>query len=135
MELLRDPEALSALIERNCPPELIRSDFDAREWLSDPANFALVEGNDLSMWEAGEWPGPLTVHVMFASRGKRALEAAREMLGIAFGYGATAVRAGIPSGRHDVLMFARLLGFSQTGSEERWFGPATLVELSPSVKY
>jgi hypothetical protein len=108
--LTRDPSGLLRLMLQNMREDAEPLITHAEEWLADPRNFALVEGDDLSLFMAeGEWPGPLHAHVFFASRGKQALEIARRMLGQAFGYGATEIIA--QTDFRDAAMFARLLGF------------------------
>lgn len=119
MRLVRDPDELSALMAKNCPPELL-CDFDAETWLADPGNFALRDGNDLGLAEAGpEWPGPLTIHTFYTSRGKAAMVVARAMIALCFAYGATEVRGEIQVTRRHVIAFARLLGFRPCGTTER----------------
>jgi hypothetical protein len=109
LKLIRDPAELESLVKANAPAFIIGKQSPA-EWLSAPANFALRENNDLGMFEAhGEWPGPLSVHAIFESRGKQALETARKMLEHAFGYGATSIHAEPETPA--ATMFARLLGF------------------------
>jgi hypothetical protein len=98
-----DPAALASLMERNCPPELL-CDFDAETWLADPGNFALRDGDDLGLGEAGpEWPGPLTVHLFCVSRGRQAVETGRKMLDQAIAYGATSIRAEIQADRRHAV--------------------------------
>lgn len=89
---------------------------DAKEWLSDPRHFAMVEGDDLGLFEAGdEWPGPLCAHVLFKSRGKQALKVARAMLEQAFAFGATHILGETPVRFPHAILFARLLGFVPYG--------------------
>lgn len=131
MEQLRDPDELARLIAANAPSGITADDFDAAEWLADPANFALVEGDDLGMFEAGdEWPGPLTAHVIFASRGKRALDTARAMLTGAFTFGATEIVGETPVRLPHALIFSRLLGFVPYGEAERPMGRVVLSALN-----
>jgi hypothetical protein len=116
---VRDPAELSELMQRNCPPELL-CDFDPEAWLADPSNFALREGDDLGLAEAGpEWPGPLTIHTFYTSRGKEAMKVARDMIALCFAYGATEVRGEIQVTRRHVIAFARLLGFRPVEEIER----------------
>lgn len=116
--LLRDPAELARLIAQNAREGAIPVS-DASEWLANPRNFALVDGDDLSLFEAkGEWPGPLEGHIFFASRGKEALAKAKAMLAHAFSYGATCIEGRTPHQFRDALMFARLLGFKVCGRDE-----------------
>lgn len=104
---------------------------DAEQWLSRPANFALVDGDDLSMFEAqGAWPGPLVGHIFFASRGKQALATARKMLARAFAFGATEILGETPAEYRDALLFIRLLGFRPYAKIEAEYGPAILSRLN-----
>ena len=127
MRLCRNPDELDALIRANAPPELVADDFSAAEWLAYPAHFALVDETDLSMFEAqGEWPGDLNAHLFFATRGKQALETARAMLALAFGFGATRVIGAAPTHRRHVLLFVCRLGFVAYGRQ----GGDTLLALT-----
>lgn len=119
MHLIRDPAELAAIMATNCPPELL-CDFDAAEWLADPANFALRDGDDLGLAEAeGDWPGPLTVYLFCTSRGKEAVEAGRAMIEQCFAFGATRLIAEIQVGRRHAILFSRKLGFRHIGEFER----------------
>lgn len=116
---VKDPAELADLMEKNCPPELL-CDFDAETWLADPANFALRDGDDLGLAEAGsEWPGPLTIHTFYTSRGKQAMTVARTMIEHCIAYGATELRGEIQVTRRHVITFARLLGFRPVEEIER----------------
>lgn len=111
MELLRNPDELARLIALNAPAGFMDGN-DAGEWLADPRHFALADGDDLGLFEAGdEWPGPLCAHVLFHSRGARALKVARTMLEQAFRFGATRILGETPERFHHAILFARLLGF------------------------
>lgn len=129
--MVTDPVRLAALIVANAPANILGPDFDPAEWLADPANFALVDGDDLGMFEAGdEWPGPLTAHVLFASRGKQALTTARAMLDQAFAFGATSILGETPASLSHALLFARMLGFVPYGEAERPMGRVILSALN-----
>jgi hypothetical protein len=130
LRLVRDPEELRRLIRANAPAHIIGDDFDPTEWLAKPANFALVEGDDLGMFEAPEsWPGPLEAHVMFASRGEKALTRAKKMLEQAFAYGATRILGETPETLPHALAFAHKLGFKDCGRAERPMGWVVLSSL------
>lgn len=97
-------------------------------WLADPRHFALVDGDDLGLFEAGdEWPGPLCAHVLFKSRGRSAIATARAMLNQAFAFGATRILGETPIGSPHALLFAKLLGFRPYGEAD---GPGGRVTLS-----
>ena len=133
MRFLRSPRTLERLIRENAPAFIIADDFDAAEWLSNPANFTLVDGNDLGMFEAtGEWPGPLMAHVLFRSRGKQALETARAMLDQAFAFGATEIVGETPVTLPHALLFARRLGFVPYGEADRFMGRVILSKYANS---
>lgn len=118
MNLLRDPADLARLIDLNAPAGFLDG-IDAAEWLSDPRHFALAQGDDLALFEvADEWPGPLCAHVLFASRGKAALETARTMLDQAFAFGATRIVGEVPAHFRHSLLFVRWLGFAPYGEAE-----------------
>lgn len=129
MNLLSEPDELARLISANAPAYIIGDDFDPAQWLADPANFALVDGDDLGMFEASEWPGPLTAHVLFASRGQQALETAQTMLSQAFAYGATEILGETPVSLPHALAFAEKLGFVPYGEEDRLMGRVILSRL------
>lgn len=131
MHLLTDPAELAALLKANARDDWRPDAGDAAQWLAQPRNFALADGGDLGMFTArGEWPGPLEGHVFFASRGRRALEVARTMLGRAFDYGATEILGETPARYRDAVIFARLLGFERVGEAERPYGMAVLSRLT-----
>jgi hypothetical protein len=130
LHLLSDPGRFHALIAANARDEWKPSIADAAQWLSDPRHFALVEGNDLAMFEAeGEWPGELAGHMFFASRGRDALKVAKAMLGQAFAYGATAITGETPERYPEALWFIRQLGFRPVGEKETPNGKAILSRL------
>jgi hypothetical protein len=134
MHLLRDPDELSRLIERNGPPGFMAG-IDPSEWLVDPRHFAIVEGDDLGLFEAGdEWPGPLCAHVLFKSRGRQVIDTARAMLDQAFSFGATRILGETPERYRHALMFARLLGFAPYGVATRDGKRIILSELKTNPK-
>jgi hypothetical protein len=136
MKYLDQPSELVRLLNANGRDEWKPGLEDAAKWLADPAHFALVEGDDLGMFmAAGEWPGPLHAHVFFASRGKKALEVARRMLGEAFSHGATEILGETPTKYRDALMFARLLGFRPYDEIDRPYGKAVLSRLNKHNYY
>lgn len=129
MELLHNSDELARLIAANAPPGFMAG-LDPAEWLADRRHFALVDGDDLGLFEAGdEWPGPLCAHVLFASRGKHALETARAMLEHAFAFGATRILGETPPHRRDALLFIRMLGFRPYGEAIGHGGPVILSAL------
>lgn len=92
-------------------PEELRGPFDAKRWLSNPGNIALRIADDLMLFDdTGD--GIYLAHVYFASRGKRALERARAMLGEMMGtYGARQIVGETPVTLPHALWFARACGF------------------------
>lgn len=122
MKRLTDPKELHRLIQQNARDEWKPSLEDCERWLAGD-NYALVEGDDLGMFSG---QGSVEAHVMFASRGKQALETARKMLRHAFDNGATEILGATPAKYRDALMFARLLGFVPYGQEERRDGTVIL---------
>lgn len=118
MELLRNPNELARLVAKNAPPGFMDG-LDAADWIADPSHFALRDGDDLALFEAGdEWPGPLCAHVLFASRGRQALDVARAMLAQAFAFGATRILGETPVKYRHALLFVRRLGFVPYGEAE-----------------
>jgi hypothetical protein len=131
LQRLVDPARLAELLNANARDEWKPGIEDAARWLADPAHFALVDGNDVGMFEAtGEWPGPLKAHVFFASRGKQALDTARAMLEIAFGYGATEIIGETPERYPGAVLFALKLGFDRVGEERTEHGTYILTRLA-----
>lgn len=130
MKRLADPDELQRLVSMNAPPGLVGDDFDAAAWLANPANFALANGDDLGMFEAEEWPGPLSAHVIFASRGEQALATAHAMLAHAFGYGATHILGETPLELPHAIGFAAKLGFEPYGEDDRPMGRVSLSKLT-----
>lgn len=61
-------------------PELNPDDFDWAGWLDYKANYMYVDGDDVGL-ATHEYPGLYTVHWFFTnSRGRKALDLAKEML-------------------------------------------------------
>ena len=116
IQLVRDPQELLRLVLANKREDVSPCFTDVEQWLADPRNFALSEGDDLGLATAGDnWPGPLAIHVFYKSRGKKALEVARRMIGQCFDYGATEIN--VKTAFRDVALFARWLGFKETHRE------------------
>lgn len=130
MNLCRDVDAIASLLAANAsedaPPIT-----DIAAWLDNPGNFALVEGNDLALFEAKSgWPGPLEAHVFFASRGKAAITIAKRMLAQAFDFGATEILGETPVALPHAVLFAKLLGFQKTGERETKNGPVIVSRIA-----
>jgi hypothetical protein len=130
--MLTDPIELQRLVDLNAPEGLVGDDFDAADWLANPANFALSDGDDLGMFEAGtEWPGPVSAHVIFASRGQQAIDTAQRMLAQVFAFGATEVLGETPLKLPQAMGFAAKLGFEPYGEDDRPMGRVSLSRLTP----
>lgn len=118
------------MIRQNAPALILGNGGSTADWLAKPNTFALRDGDDLGLFEAGDtWPGPLTAHVIFASRGKHALRTARAMLEQAFDYGATEILGETPVALPHAVLFSRLLGFRPYGEADRPMGKVILSRL------
>lgn len=133
LRLCKHPDELGRLIAANAPPSIIAADFDPAAWLAEPGNFALIDGDNLGMFEAEHWPGPLNAHVLFASRGKQAFDTARAMLAQAFAFGATEILGETPVGLKAALGFSRRLGFVPYGEADRSMGRVVLSRLDANL--
>lgn len=83
-----------------------------RDWVADPDNIAVVEGDDFTLFE-GIGEGHYEIHVVYnSSRGRAAIDRVTEALDQVFHkHRASVVFGLIPRGRKDVEMLARWTGF------------------------
>lgn len=135
-QIIHKPEELATLLDANAPrtqADLCRVSsamFNPREWINGHGNIALKQGMDLAMFEY-MGPGAYLGHIWFGSRGRHALEVARDMLETMFDkYDARLIRGEIPLWRKDVAWFMRLLGFEQERLEIRPQGAVMVARLT-----
>lgn len=122
---------LEGLIEAAAPPELVGTGMTAAEWLAEPRNIALRNGDDLGMFEHfGD--GVYDSHCFCVSRGKDALASTRAALREMFDrYGAASIYTETPMDVPDpltakrTLLFARRVGFRPVRETERPIGRVT----------
>ncbi len=85
-----DPELLKKAFSR-CPA-YVTEGFDVQAWLNNPRNVMLTDEEDVGL-ATFEYPGVYTVHWFYERRGRKAIDLAREMIGVMFNeYGANAIR-------------------------------------------
>lgn len=90
-------------------------DTDFSEFLSNPMNVALIEGEGgaLFVWRG---PGIYEVHVFFEQRGREVLKLSHAMLAIMRERGARMFWAAVPVESRKVIMFTRLMGWKSHGT-------------------
>jgi len=87
------------------------SDIDFDAWLKDGNNVMLVSGEDVGC-ATYEYPGVYTVHWFYKSRGRAALNLAREMLHEMFtNYGMETARGLTPETIPQAIRLAKYMGF------------------------
>jgi len=76
-----DPSVMRGAFELS--PEKMPADFNYAEWLEDRRNIMLTEGDNVGL-ATHEYPGVYTVHWFFTTRGRGAINLARDMLNEVF---------------------------------------------------
>jgi hypothetical protein len=61
----------------------VNQDFNWEEWLDNDSNYMLTSDDDVGL-ATYEYPGVYTVHWFYISRGRKAINLAREMIGWMF---------------------------------------------------
>lgn len=102
--------------------------IDPANWLADPRNIILVEGENcaLFLWR---WIGIYEGHVIFTKRGKLALDLAHLFLDVMFKSGAAMILAVVSRERRKASWFVRRLGFQFRGEIETFEGPSEMYQL------
>lgn len=118
---LIDPVELAAAIEAHAA-DLMRDDFDATQWFSDPNHIVLTDGHNFGLFEAQEEPGVFVGHTVFSSRGREAIEVGRAMVRALGLYGARTIKGQTPVDRRAARWFTRQLGFRSDGFESTPYG-------------
>lgn len=90
------------------------SEIDPLHWLVEPRNIILWDGENAAffLWR---WVGIYEGHILFRTRGAKALSLASEMLAAMFGAGAGMILAVVNYRLPHAAWFLRKLGFSSRG--------------------
>lgn len=120
-----DCDELKAICEKCWMPS------DPTRWLADPRNIILIEDDNaaLFLWR---WIGIYEAHVLFAKRGKLALDLGALWLDLMFKSGAVMILAVAPKERPQAAWFARRLGFQCRGEIETIEGLSEMYQLEAS---
>lgn len=90
--------------------------LSGRDWLDHEGNVPIVDGDDVALFD-DEGDCVYEMHVLFASRGRAAVNAAKAAINRMFeDYGAEVIFALVPDARRDVKMLARWTGLKFIGS-------------------
>jgi len=107
------------------------NDFSIRRWLDDGLNLALMSSNgDCALFEyLGN--NVYSGHYLFGTRGKEALESAKDFLKVMFyGYLTHVIVGFVPIEKKHVHLFSRWLGFKDEGETDTLFGKNRLFTLT-----
>ena len=116
-----DPAVLQRRLMRPDMDGLVK-DFDAREWLEDPTNLALTDGQNIMLF-LRESDDTYCGHWLLVDRGKDAFLAAIALLRSLFtDYGARTVYGLVPAHCRASAWFTRQMGFTSSGMEETEMG-------------
>jgi hypothetical protein len=101
------------------------------DWLARPGNVPITFDNgDIALFD-NEGDGTFQVHFLFKSRGRKAIEHARESFSRMFtDHGCTLIFGMVPDFRRDVKMLARWAGGRSVGMRDTSEGPCELFVLS-----
>lgn len=101
------------------------------DWVAHPGNIAITFDNDDIALFDDELEGTYQVHFLFQSRGRQAIEHARESFRRMFvDHKANLIFGLVPDFRRDVKMLARWAGGRSAGMRETRDGPCELFVLS-----
>lgn len=101
------------------------------DWLARSGNIPVTFDNgDVALFD-DEGDGVYQVHFLFVSRGRKAIEHARESFKVMFTeHGANLIFGLVPSFRRDVALLARWVGGNSVGMRSTSEGPCELFVLS-----
>lgn len=115
------PRVLDARIQQPDMDGLVQN-FDARDWLEDPNNIALSDGQNMMLFTR-ESDDTYCGHWLLVDRGKQAFLAATELLRHLFlDHGARTVYGLVPAHCRASAWFTRQMGFRSSGMEETEMG-------------
>lgn len=101
------------------------------DWLASPGNVPIAFDNGDVMLFDYEAPGEYQVHVLFRSRGRKAIEQVRSAFRTMFEeHGASLIFGMVPDFRRDVKLLARWTGMRSSGLRPTNHGPCELFVLS-----
>jgi hypothetical protein len=111
--------------------------LDGAAWLDTPGNVPIVLGHpdapDIALFD-DEGDGIYQIHVLFSSRGRAAIDAARKSFQRMFeNYGADMIMGLVPEIRPDVKLLARWAGMKFVGLRNTIGGPCQLFVLSKEM--
>lgn len=112
--------------------------LDGAAWLATDGNVPIVMeaggAVDIALFDY-EGDSTYEIHVLFHSRGRAAIDAAKEALRRMFDdYGAELIYAMVPEIRPDVKMLARWAGMKFVGRRDTGEGPCLLFVLSKEMR-
>jgi hypothetical protein len=91
-------------------------DFDVIEWISDQDNIMLINSlGDVALFEHEKNLRGVTGHYYFRSRGKPAIQAAKEFLAEVFGLGVQSIKGLTPLTNLGARWMSRHIGFKSYG--------------------
>jgi hypothetical protein len=102
-----------------------RANFDAIEWVSNPGNILLVDGQDAAIFHQ-ERPGVVNGHYYFKSRGRQAITVGKRLLGECFSLGVQTVMGTTPLVHLGARWMTRQLGLKSHGIVHTSNGPHEL---------
>lgn len=102
-------------------------------WLATPGNIAIEIGDNVALFDA-EGDGIYQIHVLFVSRGRLAIIAAKEAIRRMFAdHGAALIFGMVPRFRRDVNFLARWVGMRPAGIRNTSEGPCELFVLPKEI--
>lgn len=102
------------------------------EWLSDPRNVAIHEGDDLALFDYNG-TGIYEIHLFFRSRGKEAVAAAKSVTRQMFDRGAGMIVASIPAINRKACVVARMTGYHFLETRETPYGDVRTYFITPET--
>lgn len=103
------------------------------DWLASPGNIAIEVGDDVALFDA-EGSGVYEMHVLFLSRGRAAIDAAKEAIRRMFAdHGADLIFGMVPCFRREVKLLARWSGLMPAGIRSTSEGLCELFVLSKEM--
>lgn len=100
------------------------------DWVNDPRNIPIVEGDDITLFDF-EDTGLYQIHFLYESRGRKAIDAAKQAIDRIFEFhGAKGIFGIVPNFRRDVKLLARWTGMKYAGKRSTDCGPCELFILS-----